>query len=222
MGRRTIIALLVALSVLVGRRRRRATRPRSRPAAGRPAAASSATPTPSSSRSATASPNLTSAAYVADIAMTGVPNPSATADATAQLAQDLKIHAEGAFSKDRHGGAEHLRHLRQRADDQRRAQGERERRVRRPHGSVVPGAARADRAVQAVRDDVAGRHHGQARRQPRRADQRAHAGRHRDDRRRRVLPHQRQARSRPGRAGHHRRASTRPSSRTRRRRRRPT
>lgn len=44
--------------------------------------------------------NLKGAAYVADLEMTGVPDPAATADPTSQLAQNLKVHAEGAFSKD--------------------------------------------------------------------------------------------------------------------------
>ena len=43
--------------------------------------------------------NLNSLAYVADIEVTGVPDPAVTSDPTAQLAQDLKVHSEGAVSK---------------------------------------------------------------------------------------------------------------------------
>jgi hypothetical protein len=42
---------------------------------------------------------IESAAYVADVTVTGVPDPAATADATAELAQNLTVHSEGAFSK---------------------------------------------------------------------------------------------------------------------------
>ena len=43
---------------------------------------------------------LESAAYVADIEVTGVSDPAVTDDPTAQLAENLKVHAEGAFAKD--------------------------------------------------------------------------------------------------------------------------
>lgn len=45
--------------------------------------------------------NLKSLAYVADIEVTAVPDPAATSSSTtAQLAQNLKIHTEGAVEKD--------------------------------------------------------------------------------------------------------------------------
>jgi len=44
--------------------------------------------------------NLKSFAYVVDVEVTGVPDPAVTTDPTAQLGQDLKVHSEGAVSKD--------------------------------------------------------------------------------------------------------------------------
>ena len=143
--------------------------------------------------------NLQSAAYVADIEVTGVPDPAVTDDPTAQLAENLKIHAEGAFSKE--GMA---------------AQGTFDISV---GGQTIKAEIKANESgvyvglmgqwyqvppeqteeFKQYRDDVPGRHRRKARRQYRRSVERTHDGGRRDDRRRRVLPPRRQARPCPGR-----------------------